>query len=236
MHMATAAIYRSLLSNVTCYPSIPGILQNIPCVTSGPSISGAIFDVAERFLDLETWENSLPHSRRPVEFMVIESEQFSLRHGLSSRMKIYRGGERDLLRTGPTADIATECFYLAFVADDDFYKSKMKEKTPAEGKSGQEIKIANRDWNFQRQPSMILPFMCSAQKRGTSRNPTDTAVNSIFHSCKMAYSAIYEILNEIGNSICIRTTHMNTEQFVQNFFFVFLIIGNVLNEFRINAT
>lgn len=33
--MATTAIYRSLLSNVTCSPSIPGILQNIPCVTFG---------------------------------------------------------------------------------------------------------------------------------------------------------------------------------------------------------
>lgn len=34
MHSATAAIYRSLLSNVICLPSISGIFQNIPCVTS----------------------------------------------------------------------------------------------------------------------------------------------------------------------------------------------------------
>lgn len=54
------------------------------------------------------------------------------------------GGERrrDPLRTGPTADIASECFYLAFAADDGFHESKMKEKNAPESKSGQEIKIA----------------------------------------------------------------------------------------------
>jgi len=107
MHMP--AIYRSLLSNVTCFPSIPGILQNIPCVTSSPSISGAIFDAAEDFLD-ETWENSLLYSHRPIEFKVIESEQFSLRYrSLKSDENLRGEWKKEGFWTfggGPKTDIA----------------------------------------------------------------------------------------------------------------------------------
>lgn len=51
-------------------------------------------------------ENTL---RRPLELEVIDSEQFSPRHGLSSRAKIYAG-----VHPGET-DISSECFHLAFV-------------------------------------------------------------------------------------------------------------------------
>lgn len=55
------------------------------------------------------WENTL---RRPLELEVIDSEQFSPRHGLSSRAKIYAGV---LTPARPTTDIRSECFHLAFV-------------------------------------------------------------------------------------------------------------------------
>lgn len=194
------------------FPSIPGILQNIPSVTSSPSISGAIFDVTED-LD-ETCENPLPYSHRPIEFKVIESEQFSLCYRSLKLDENLRGewgkegfwfwretGNRSRRNASTLHSLQTALPWV---------ENEGKKNTPMESKSGQEIKITNRDWNFHRQPSMFLLFMFCSRKRGIPRNSTNTAVNSIFHSCKtrpMAYSAIYEILtkHEI-RSIHVRRT------------------------------
>lgn len=57
------------------FPEFCKISRALPRVR----VSVAIFDAAEDFLD-ETWENPLLYSHRPIEFKVIESEQFSLRY------------------------------------------------------------------------------------------------------------------------------------------------------------
>lgn len=89
------------------------------------------------------WENTL---RRPLELEVIDSEQFSLRHGLSSRAKIY--AEVHPGETDNRHQVGMFPPRIRVLCRRRFHGSKMKgkkkEKTTA-SKNGQEIKIANRD-------------------------------------------------------------------------------------------
>lgn len=102
----------------------------------------------------------------------------------------------------PTTDIRSECFHLAFVFSADGVstgqkwrgKEKKRENHTTASRNGQEIKIANRDWNFQRQPSVILLFvLCSRKARRPEipRRGGEQWVPSFIHAKRpMAYLAV----------------------------------------------
>lgn len=151
-HSATAAIYRSLLSNVIRFPSIRGILQNIPRArVASTRVSVARGDVAQYSILSEgegkrarrpkPWENSLRRPSVVCSRSLIPNNFYFATVSQVGREFIEGSPGRAISTTNIAA--ASECFCLAF-AFSDGSKTKEKKKTIA-GKSEQESKIASRD-------------------------------------------------------------------------------------------
>jgi len=189
---SVTAIYRSLLSNVIRFPSIPGILQNIPCVTSSQ------VSVTRRCCAV------IRCCRAPAEpgkiRCVVPSSLRSLilnNFHLATVSQVGRKFTREFTPARPTSgrNVSTShscSLQTAFPrrVKNEGGKKKRKKTT----KNGQEIKIANRDWNFQRQPSVIHLFVfCSRKVRRpeTPRRGGEQWVPSFIHAKRpMAYFAI----------------------------------------------
>lgn len=131
----------------------------------------------------QVWENTL---RRPLELEVIDSEQFSPRHGFSSRAKIYAG-----VHPGETDNRHQVGMFpprIRVPCRRRFHGSKMKgggkkreKTTPRRARTGKKLRSQTVTKTF----SASRPWFSSScsptrEKRGL-RKPRDAAVNNEFH-------------------------------------------------------